>query len=145
MGHSIRDNLSNQFKLKFRHEGPDNQGKGDTVSQARDGKKLGVCGKKQFVGWSTVWHRDKNMPNTKKQGTDHHIGPGLENHGKNLETLFPGQGNTKGPAENRIWYAELQAVVSNLHFMADFSSLDIMLGSSYTKAQNLLHNPEIPH
>lgn len=29
--------------------------------------------------------------------------------------------------------------------MADFSSLDIMLRSSYTKAQNLLHSPEIPH
>lgn len=36
-----------------------------------------------------------------EKGTDHHIGQGLEGHGKNLETLFHGQGNTKGPAENR--------------------------------------------
>ena len=76
-------------------------GKGGAAVKALTQEEAGCGGKKQSVGWSTVWHRDKNMLNNKKQGTDYHIGQGLEGHGKNLETLFHSQGNTKGPAENR--------------------------------------------
>lgn len=55
--HNINNNLSNQFKLKFRHEGPDNQGKGDTVSQARVEQLWGPWHRKRLgvVVKSSLW------------------------------------------------------------------------------------------
>ena len=62
------DSFSNQVKLKIRHEGPDSQGKGDTVSLAELGypgrsssrKKLGVVEKGSLCMKHFVSQRQKH-------------------------------------------------------------------------------------